>query len=159
MSYDSIALRAASRHVRDFSDENLMALHYEAIDCWDCEAFLQLGIDAFDWIITADQHLRRLIYVGQVEVDFDSCEEQLLSACKQWLVKSSEAIEWLQKHETSGNRVKNAERFRTCYEEMIAIVKFYSTEENAVEKLPPAIEQLAEQARGELANGETAEFI
>ena len=51
-----LAFRNARNHVRDFAfeGEELMAKHSQAMECRDCEAFLQMGIDAFHWILRAD---------------------------------------------------------------------------------------------------------
>ena len=59
MATDSLVFRTAERHVNNYTRESsgLMAEHREAMDCRDCEAFLQLAIEAFHWLIRADLDL------------------------------------------------------------------------------------------------------
>ena len=67
----SIILRTARRHVANFADEcDVLKDHQQAMECRDCDAVLQLGIDAFAWLVRADERLRSAIYSG-AEYDAD----------------------------------------------------------------------------------------
>ena len=66
----ALVLQTAKRHVKHFVDEsNVMRDHHEAMDCFDCQAFLQLGIDTYDWIVRADQVIRSAELSSQMEYD------------------------------------------------------------------------------------------
>ncbi len=53
MFTDYLAFRTASRHVQAFSDESegVLKQRAEATECRDCEYFLQLATDTFDWLM------------------------------------------------------------------------------------------------------------
>jgi hypothetical protein len=159
MEYDSIALRVASRHVDSFGQESdlIMALHYEAMECLDCEAFLKLGIDAYQWIIDADRDFRKAICKSPESVDFARIEAYLNELCRAWISRSEEAVERIKTQMERGHIVGNAAEFFRCREEMNSIVRFGEAWKN--EPLVDAMAALAAQAAKEHADGETAEFV
>lgn len=159
MEYDSIALRAASRHVDSFGQESdlIMALHYEAMECLDCEAFLKLGIDAYQWIIDADRDLRKAICKSPESVDFARIEAYLHELCRTWISRSEEAVARIKVQIERGHSVGNADEFFRCRDEMTAIMRFDESWKN--EQLVDAVAARAEQAAKEHAHGETAEFV
>src|SRR5437870_5523947 len=96
MQIDNFVVQNAQEHVRSFetAPAELMARHKEAMECRDCEAFLQMGIDAFDWILRADRAIRMEIYRG--ERQFDAAVEKLLHGlCKTWLKPCDFAEKWI----------------------------------------------------------------
>src|SRR3990170_60373 len=93
---DSLALRYAKRHVRHYRDEQekIMTEHREAMDCFDCEAFLQLGIDAFTWLTKADTVIHQAIYKGLYEYD-PEVDAALEDMYRGWLKPCDDAEKWL----------------------------------------------------------------
>jgi hypothetical protein len=93
----------------------------EAIDCFDCESFLQLGIDAFAWLARADESIRKAIYAGQIEYD-QEVDPAIAHLYQDWLRPCSHAEKWIATQESRGYNVSNVEEFRRCVEELQAIV-------------------------------------
>jgi hypothetical protein len=156
MAAESLAFRTAKQHVQTFSDESsaLMKAHAEAMDCRDCEAFLQLGIDAFEWLMRADRIYRMDIYRGEGQHDA-TVENALRALCKAWLEPCAFADRWIEAQRTRGFVIDNLVRFRQCVDEMAAIVEAWDGDTS----LPQPIADLRDAAIIEHRNGETAEFI
>jgi hypothetical protein len=148
-----LALREARRHVYSFTDESeVMADHGEAIECLDCEAVLQLGIDAFHWLIMADETLRRAVYAGApADPDAQQTLEMLFRA---WLKPCRPVKAWIAIHKERGYKLANLEKFETAEREVLAIVKALDADQ-----LTDAIRDLRDSAVTEHRNGETAEFV
>jgi hypothetical protein len=158
MKIDDLAYRNAEKHVQSYSDEcrDLLKLHAEAKDCRNCEAFLQIGIDAFDWLMRADRQFRMAIYRG--EKDFNPKIEQALRAqYKKWLDPCELAEKWIEIQQTRGFEIDNLKEFRDCVRQMIAIVEANEEGDNA--SLPKQIAAFRDSAIEEHRNGQTAEFI
>jgi len=158
MAIESLALRTAEKHVRNYNRESgdLMAEHREAMDCRECEAFLQLGIDAFNWIIRADLEFRGAVSAGTVQ--FDPKEEEKIGLlCRGWVAPCEYAEQWIARQQESGYKIDNLEEFRECCQEMRAIVEAQDNADG--EPLPPALIELRDKAIDEFLNGETSAFV
>lgn len=157
---DTLAIRTARRHVDSFTDESeeVMRLHpeanEEANECVDCEAFLQLGIDAFDWLVRADIEIRKVIYRGRVQYEPEAAKiiQDLLV---DWLKPCKVADEWIAVQLKRGYKVDNLERFRECEKEVRAIVG--SQERN--HSMSDALRKLRDEALIEHRDGQTSEFV
>lgn len=159
MSQQSLTIRTAQKHVKNYSGEcdALMKEHRAAMYCRDCEAFLLLGIDAFDWLIRADKSLRSDL-AEDASFDCDNIFQRLESDCRQWLKTSELAESWIRDNEKNGYQVDKSDQFRKCYSEMRSIVAFFDADaENGV--LPDAMAKLRDEALSEHANDQTAEFL
>ena len=152
--YDELALQIARDRVdcyRHHSDE-VIERHRKATDCRDCEAFLQLGIDAYEWLIRADQSIRRAVFKGDLEWDAD-IDTLFKTLFEQWLEPCEWARRWLNTQVERGYDVDNGAQFLECCEQVEAIVESF-------EEAPPvAIAKLQDDALAEYRNGETAEFV
>lgn len=158
MKTDTLALRTAATMLQSYAHEDArMEEHAEGLECRDCEAFLRLGIDAFDWIIRADQIARQAIYDGAADFDHDAVDRALRELCRAWLKSSGRTEAWANAQQSKGRRLGNLERFQACSNEMQAIVK--AQESGDAETMPAAIIALRDKAIEEHARGETAEFI
>jgi hypothetical protein len=156
MEYNDLAYRNAQKHVKSYSDESsLMKAHAEAMDCRYCEAFLQMGIDAFHWLIRADRVYRTAVYRGEIEYSADF-EKMLAELCEQWLGPCEAADGWIEKQLTEGFTIDNLDEFRECAEEMLAIVESAEPGDN---QIPESVAALQDAAVEEYRNGQTAEFI
>lgn len=159
MSRDSLALRTARGHVDNYQTEstNLMARHAEAMDCRDCEAFLQLGIDAFEWLMRADREYRAAMAAGQIDYNAE-VDAALTELCRTWLKPCEYAQKWIALQKQRNYEIDNLAEFNNCCEEMRAIV---AAEErlNQANALPTAIATLREEAVQEHSRGETTEFV
>jgi hypothetical protein len=148
----SVALRAARRHVNTFTDESeILQDRRDDLDLQECEAFLQLGIDAFAWLLRADEAIRAAVYAGMPhDPRFDEAIRELLVA---WLRPCARANQWVQSLPEAAAPANLAE-FRRCEREALAIVKSWQ-----VDELTEAMRQMRDRALAEHERGETAEFI
>jgi hypothetical protein len=144
MRNDSLALRTAKTLVESYSREDgVIEEHKQAMDCRDCETYLQLGIDAFDWLIRADQIARKAIFSGSTAIDPDQVEAEIGRLCRTWLDSGDRANAWIALQQSRGFAVENLDRFRECHAEMRAIVDSQGTKD---ETLPEAMAALRDQA-------------
>ena len=158
MNAESLAFRTAKKHAVSYSEESaaLMASHAEAMDCRNCEAFLQMGIDTFEWLMRADRVYRMAMYRGEVGHDAE-LEDALAHLCEGWLKPCEFAEQWIEKQLTNGYQIDNLKDFRRCVEEMSAIVE--SNRQHGDQELPERVAELRDAAIQEHRNGETAEFV
>lgn len=140
--------------VRDVNRlSHLIDAHREAMDCRDCEAFLQLGIDAFNWLVRADKLLRKAECANHAEnaAKVHNCIQTLLIA---WLETCDAANKWVREQLRRGFTVDNLDEFRKCEEEVRAIVDSFEND-----SLTDAMCDLRDASLVEHRNGETAEFV
>jgi len=136
------------------ADDKLIQDSREAMDCYDCEAFLQLGINAFEWLQRADIVIRKALYNEVYKYDSD-IEAALKDLCVHWLKPCKDAFSWIAIQKKRGFEVSNLKEFQNCCNEMKAIVES-SSEESTI---PSAVAVIASQAIQEHRDGETAEFF
>lgn len=158
MSTRMLAFRTAEQQVKNYAHESLQLMqeHHAAMDCRDCEDFLQLGIDAFQWLIRADQLFRVAVYES-IEAYDQQLDERLQHLFRQWLGPCDYAEKWIERQTAKGYHLDNLEKFRECCREMAAIVE--ALDAGSDEQLPDAIAELRDRAIEEFNRGETAEFF
>lgn len=151
-----LTFQCAKQHVETYNGtkDSLMQAHEEAMDCYDCEAFLQLGIDAFDWLVRSDLVIRQAIYSEQYEHD-PEIEEAIRKLAKAWLNPYDYAMQWVNRQKERGYSVSNLKRFEECHHEVRAIVDAFECDS----VMPDALAPLMEEALQEHKNGQTAEFF
>jgi hypothetical protein len=147
-------LRIAQEHAEQYS--KIMQQHYEAMDCFDCEAYLQSGIDTFRWFIRADRVIRLAIY-KEVYGHDPKIDQVLESLFRGWLVNCPKAEEWVTVQEKRGYTVSNLDEFRHCCEETRAIVESLDSDKPHVMDKP--LISLRDEALQDYSNGQTAEFF
>lgn len=149
MARDNLALRTARTYVRNYANEGdeLMARHLAAMDCRDCEAFLQLGIDAFHWLNRADCQTRLAVFEGRAAFD-PEFDEALGNLYQMWLRPCEIAERWISVQSQRGYTPDNLAEFRECFEEVKAIVA------PSVE-VGGQIEEMRDQAIEDYAAGRT----
>lgn len=137
--------------------DRVMTAHTEAEDCGMCEAFMELGIQVFHWIIKADHDYRRELY-EHPEHHSEAAEKELESLMRGWQSRCQGVFDWAERNAARGFQVTHLEEFRRCEEEATAIVEsFDETEGDRVMTEPLII--LRDQALLEHQNGETSEFV
>jgi hypothetical protein len=148
----SVALRAARRHVNTFTDESeILQDRPDDVASQDCEAFLQLGIEAFFWLVRADETIRAAVYGGMPhDPRADEAIRELFLA---WLRPGNRANQWIQSL-SDASAPANLAEFRRCEREVLAIVKSWQGDE-----LTDAMRELRDRALAEHERGETAEFV
>jgi hypothetical protein len=152
---EMLAYRMAQQHVNSFDHEGeeLIKDHHEAMDCFDCEAFLQLGIDAFHWLILADETLRRAIFSGKREFD-PKIQQTIEGLFVAWLRPWKRANEWVDVQVQRGFEVANLDEFLKCSEEVLAVAESLDRD-----TLTDAMRELRDAALTEHRDGKTAEFV
>jgi hypothetical protein len=155
MTTESLALRTARSRVRDYQDQStdLMKKHAEAMDCRDCEAFLQLGIDAFHWLARADEMIRVNVFTSSQEYA-PELDMAIATLYAEWLRPCDHAEAWIARQEERRFRVDNLDEFRRCCSEVRAIV-----EANEGVLANEAMVELRDQAVDMQVKGETLEFF
>lgn len=155
---ETLALQTATSHVEQYVKqyEFVMREHYESLDSRECEAFLQLGIDAFRWLLRADYGLRQGVYGDSSEYDVkaEAALEHLFLA---WLIPCEFAEEWARVQVERGFEVSNLAEFRKCGEEVRAIVESLNDDDSRA--MGEQLTKLRDQAIYEQHHGETAEFF
>ena len=157
MPIEILAVRNAKQHVKSYTDErdSLTARHAEAMDCRNCEAFLQMGIEAFEWIVRADREIRLGIFRGEVAFDAQA-EAAIIDLCKKWQGPVNMAEEWIAVQTKRGYDMDNLAEFRNCVKEMTAIIAAANDGEQVIS---PPVAKLRDDALEEHRNGQTAEFV
>lgn len=154
---ETLALQTATSHVEQYVKQYEFAMHaHQAMDYYECEAFLQLGIDAFRWLLRADYGLRQGIYSDAIEYDAKA-EAALEQLFRTWLVPCEFAERWAKVQSDRGFTVSNLGDFRKCCEEARAIVD--ALDGNDTEGMSQQLANLRDQAIYEQQHGETAEFF
>lgn len=155
---NDLAYQHAETQLKQYSEqsEKLIAEHREATDCRNCEAFLQMGIDSFEWIMRADRAFRLAVYREEIQ-HHSEAESTIENWCRQWLLPCEFAERWIEMQQTRGYSVDNVEEFRKCVSEMSAIVDNFGAGNNA--PMPEPIRVLRDEAISEHNDGQTAEFV
>jgi hypothetical protein len=124
MTTESIAFRAARQFVHSYQGEykDLMEEHGKAMDCWDCQSFLQLGIDAFNWITRTDQEIKKAIFEKRTEYD-QNVDLAIASLYAEWLKPCEFAEQWIRLQKARDFKIDNLVQFQKCCEEARAIVE------------------------------------
>ena len=151
---DVESMRFARSRVQEFTDE-VMNAHQHAMECRDCEMLLQLGVDAFHWLILVDHRLREDMFRYGTAFD-PAVQIALETLCRAWLKPCVEAEKRIAIQLERGYTIGNLSIFRECCAEMVALVEAF---EGGDEAIPPTLSELRDEALREHRNGETADFI
>jgi hypothetical protein len=152
-----LAMHAAAHNVELYEQhaEKIISDHHEAMECLDCQAFLQLGIDAFRWLVSTDEIIVKAVAEGIAEYDAD-LESKLDELFRRWLVPCDFANEWVDVQLKRGYQPDNLRKFRKCQAEARAIVKSIDI---TTRQMSDSLIDLRDEAIEEHRRGETAEFI
>jgi hypothetical protein len=149
-----LQLRVARRRLKSFADESkLIDGHRQAMERLDCEAFLQLGIDAYDWLVRADQAIRKAMLAGGEEHS-PRTEQALENLFRAWLEPCKLANKWITSIGKRGQSPENLARFRECETEVRAIVRFLDDD-----MMTDAMRAMRDEAISEHESGQTAEMV
>ncbi|MDZ4818927.1 MAG: hypothetical protein SGJ20_08150 [Planctomycetota bacterium] len=120
---DFLAYRTARSHIHAFTDESegIFPGPHQAMECHECENFLQLGIDAFNWLTRADAENRKAIFSGRIEHD-SQVDDAIDALYHAWLKPCGVAEKWIASQIGRGFELDNLEEFRKCVAEVRAIV-------------------------------------
>jgi hypothetical protein len=141
MADSTISSRAALRRVEEYVREgnDAMAAHREAIECCDCEAFLELGIEAFNWMVRATYELRNREIHETLELPADEFVRRLR---EMWLAPCEYAEQWIKIQHERGYEVSNLLAFRECCERTRRFIE-RDQKIQSLEKRVPSMNELA----------------
>lgn len=121
---NELSFRMAEASVRGYTQraDSWKQQHTEAMDCRDCEEFIQSGLEAFKWLCRSEQLVRQASYRGLCQFDDDtrSAFDMLYRA---WLKPCDFAEEWIQKQVARGYTLDNLEEFRDACESVEYIIE------------------------------------
>lgn len=147
-------LDEARKTISAFAEHSeVLREHHAAMDCRDCEDFLDRGIHAFHALIRADQFLRLAVAEGSLKYN-PAIEHALEDLFRAWLGPCDRAQRWVDSLQQQGFEVSNVEAFKQCEAEVRAIVDHLNDDQ-----LTQPIRELRDAAIKEHRNGDTAEFI
>ncbi len=154
----SLAYRIAEKHLAGFAAESqLLVASQAAVNPADCEAIVQLGLDAFQWLMRADRAYRIAMFRGQIEHN-PELEKALQQDCSTWLEHALATWRELQSGRAKELPLDNREALIRQIEEMTAILDASQTDD-APENLPASMVPLRDAAVAEHENDQTTEFI
>jgi hypothetical protein len=92
------------------------------MECRDCEDFLRLGIEAFQWLQKAHQSIQddvvhaRSVFDGHIE-------HAITKLYQRWLKPYATAEHWMKGLQDEGFEIDNAVEFARCCQEASAILE------------------------------------
>lgn len=155
----NLAYRTARSHVQAFANEGdeRLALRRESGDRSECAAFLQLGIDAFDWLGRADTAIRTSVLRGEMEYDA-AIDDSLRFLYGMWLRPIPFAEQWAAEELARSGALENLDEFRQCCAEVRALLEEDAALPGELESLPNDLAALRERAIESFRRGETSEW-
>ncbi len=115
---NSIEYRIAKQYVDEFADDVIMKEHKHAMDCMDCEEWLNKGITAHLWITQVENTLRVASYEGLVVLTTE-VKDAIETLYRLWLRPCAEADEWIDRVLANGRTPENLGEYRECKAKII----------------------------------------
>ena len=114
---DNLALSLARIRVHAYADASgeLMKQHAEAMECRDCEDFLKMGIEAYQWLQRAEDTMREADYAGIFEFTRET-RETLDTLYVAWLKPCEFAEKWIASLNNRSYFPDNLSKFRDACE-------------------------------------------
>lgn len=109
---ESLELKIAADAIADYHDE-LLREHADAMERFDCQSFLQHGIDAYRWLANAEHTLREAAYRGLLEFT-PELHGTLESLYTRWLEPCATAEQWIERQLQRQYTLDNLTEFREC---------------------------------------------
>ena len=135
----------------DSADElDVIEQSNQAVDCLNCEATIQVGIDAIQTVFKADEALRSASIKGLIVFD-EAMEEILTELVKEWLRRTQPTLEWIDRCERRGYTVEHKDELLGLIREAKGIVDF-----DPDKPMPEHIARCRDEAVEEVARGEAA---
>lgn len=133
--------------------DDIIDQSHRAVDCMDCEAFLEGGIETFSCIKRTDMIIREAVLTGRIS-DSPAYDQAMTRLLRDWVKQVDHAEAWIARCERNGYEVANLSEFRNCVSEAYSMLNFSEATESS-----EAILRLQEEALEEHQRGETAEFV
>ncbi|MBW3538844.1 MAG: hypothetical protein KY476_01100 [Planctomycetes bacterium] len=114
---DNLVLRLARHRLQEYADDaELMRQHAEAVECRDCEEFLQAGIDTFRFLRTAEELLREADWRGLHPMTPET-REALHFLYAAWVEPCEDTKCWIRILSERGFKPDNADEFNRVSDE------------------------------------------
>jgi hypothetical protein len=115
---DNMILNLAHHRVHAYAEQSdvLMRQHAEAMECRDCEVFLQRGIDANKWLRCAEESMREADKEG-IFTFSQEIQDTLDALYLAWINPCEFAERWIQSLAERGYQPENRDDFRRACEE------------------------------------------
>lgn len=129
----SLELAMAQRLVKSYVGESgqWKADHRDAMECWNCQEWLQKGIDAFRWLQRAEEAFTQAEFHG-VHVMTAEERETIEALYVAWLVPCDSTDKWIATLVERGYSPNNLNEFREICEVVRRIIADRCEPTNAV---------------------------
>ncbi|MFO1019106.1 MAG: hypothetical protein U0903_00175 [Planctomycetales bacterium] len=120
---ENVALKLAEVCIHEYADESRDAWkdHAEAMNCRDCEEFLQKGINAFKFLRYAEEVMRQADYRG-IEPFTGDLRETVGRLYRAWFGPCEMAEQWIETLGGQGYFPENLKAFREACDQVQEIV-------------------------------------
>lgn len=114
---DNLALNLARRRIHDYAGETASwaQQHAEAMECRDCEEFLQKGISAYKWLRRAEETMREADSEGLFDFDTE-LREAVGDLYQAWLQTLPLVENWIAALQQRGYSLDNLADFQAVRE-------------------------------------------
>jgi hypothetical protein len=112
----SLELEIARHQLRRFVDagpDRALVEHHDAMECRDCEEFLQKGIDAYKWLSRAEEAFLQADADGVIELT-DEIEQSVKKLYEGWQQPCTFAEKWIATLTQRDYCIDNLPEFRHC---------------------------------------------
>ncbi len=157
MVSEGLALETANLFLGHFSATATRS--QEELNRDDCDLFLRIGVEAFEWLCEADTEYHRRIYAAPDSIDAEHTIATLAGLFRRWLEKQDIAEAWIAKVQHNGLPLENLEKYRECCRNAAAIVRHWDADFSEGEELSAPMATLMDEAIQEHLDGKTAEFL
>lgn len=120
-------METATERVAEF--ESVMENHRDAMDCFDCESFLRLGIEAHRWLSTAERHIIARASKGYPAPEVHEAMHSLFNG---WLKTSQIAQIWIDRVSNNGFNINGLEEFYEAREAVVGWLDCYERSREAI---------------------------
>jgi len=123
------------------------------MECYDCETLLQVGIDAFQWLVRADESIRRAVFSARLDYEAEQVQSAMELLLKAWLEPVPRVNQVISRQLDRGFALDNLDEFRECESQVRSIVD--SLQEQV---LHDGLAAMRDSAAQEHLAGQTMEF-
>ncbi len=109
--------------VNQYVDDSgkLMDEHRRAMECRDCEELLELGLNAYQWLVRSEETFREAHRLG---IGYgENVDQSLTLLLEAWLVRGESALAWVKELGERGHAPDNVGDFCAAYDHVWALVE------------------------------------
>lgn len=146
MENSTLTYRTANTRIEEYRavGDKAMADHVEAMESYDCEAFLALGIEAFNWLVRATREWRDRELRESPAIPAD---DPIRDLRKMWLAPCENAERWIAVQQKRNYELRNLREFRECCDKMKQLV----ARDNKIREIAARIPSMEDLSEGSLS--------